>query len=86
MFSQSTPRHPREERGGASSKDVTINRDSVRGRSLYECMPEGNLLSLKMFRWYFFFSSCLCLMHIKGHKGSAAYLLVMSGSLTNRSI
>uniref|UniRef100_A0A671R731 non-specific serine/threonine protein kinase n=1 Tax=Sinocyclocheilus anshuiensis TaxID=1608454 RepID=A0A671R731_9TELE len=32
----------------------------------------GNLLSLEKFRWYFFFSSCLCIMHIKVRKFSAA--------------
>ncbi len=35
-------------------------------------MSEGNLLSLEKFRWYSFFSSCLCVMHIKVHKCSAA--------------
>ncbi len=49
-------------------------------------MSEGNLASLERFRWYFFFSSCLCIMHIKVHKGSAACLLVLSGLRTNRSI
>ncbi len=34
-----------------------MNRDSIRGRSLYKCMSEGNLLSLKKFRWYVLFSS-----------------------------
>ncbi len=35
-------------------------------------MSEGNLLSLEKFGWYFFFSSCLCIMHVKICKFSAA--------------
>uniref|UniRef100_A0A672MQQ8 Immunoglobulin superfamily DCC subclass member 3 n=1 Tax=Sinocyclocheilus grahami TaxID=75366 RepID=A0A672MQQ8_SINGR len=41
-----------------------------KGRSLYECMSEGNLLSLEKFRWYCFFSSCLCIMHMKVHSSA----------------
>ncbi len=52
------------------SSDVTINRElevSIQigwdakqiaiqlGIGVYECMSEGNLLSLEMFRWYFYF-------------------------------
>ncbi len=35
----------------------------------------GDLLSLKKFRWYFLFSSCLCIIHIKVNKDSAACLI-----------
>ncbi len=37
---------------------------AIRGRSLYECISEGNCLSSEMFRWHFFLS-CLRITHIK---------------------
>ncbi len=45
---------------------------NIRGWSLYECMSEGDVWSLETFRLYFLFSSCLCVMHTKVHKCSAA--------------
>ncbi len=51
---------------------------NIKGRSLYECLSEGNVRSLEMFRWYFLFSSCLCIMHTKVHKCSTALFTVVT--------